>query len=230
MVGHSFETKLWLAGQVDGNASEGDAMPYYFGEGDPGWDESMGEDDDDRPPKLSQFHYLPPPDIGGPPDPVHFSDKVPEPPASHLPQHWLALVVLALREIGVRCLYVRYDGGNDEGFAWLDHVELRSGERLAHDEAGARLDGTELRARLIDADLWSAQRDVNLQHYAPRHRSLGRIALDEIAIEFASRLLGRGYGTGPFWLYGAFTADLDACTIADDRNAEPVVQNIQVER
>jgi hypothetical protein len=46
----------------------------------------------------------------------------------------------------------------------------------------------------------------------------------------ASRLLGRGYGTGPFWLYGAFTVDLDACTLVDDRNAGPVVQNIDIER
>jgi hypothetical protein len=247
-------------------------MPYYFGEGDPGWDELMGEDDEDhRPPKVSQFRYLPPPDLGGPPHPVRFSDQVPEPVASRPQpapslldrllgrrqrapaavrhptwrehqreqerrgQHWLALVAQALREIGARRVYGRYDGGNDEGFAWLDHVELRSGERLAAGEAGARLDATGLRARLIDADLWSAQRDSNLRRHAEEFggampASLGEAALNEIAEACASRLLGRGYGTGPFWLYGAFTVDLDACTIVDDRNAEAVVQNIDIER
>ena len=57
-------------------------MPYYFGEGDPGWDELMGDDgDDDRPSKVSQFRYLPPPDLGGAPDPVYLSDQAPEPPS-----------------------------------------------------------------------------------------------------------------------------------------------------
>ena len=51
-----------------------------------------------------------------------------------------------------------------------------------------------------------------------------------LAIESAALLLGQGYGTGPYWLYGAFTIDLDACTILDDRQAEPIVENIQLER
>jgi hypothetical protein len=34
----------------------------------------------------------------------------------------------------------------------------------------------------------------------------------------------------PFYLYGAFTVDLDACTIVDDRNATLVVENIEIER
>jgi hypothetical protein len=29
-------------------------------------------------------------------------------------------------------------------------------------------------------------------------------------------------------MYGAFTVDLEACTITDDRNAGPVVQNIKI--
>jgi hypothetical protein len=247
-------------------------MPYYFGEGDPGWDELRGEDDDDRPPRVSQFRYLPPPDVGGTPDPVHLSDQVPEPPPASRPrpapapslldrmlgrrppapasvrhptwqeqqqeqerrgQHWLALVMQGLREMGVRRVYGRCDGGNDEGFAWADHVELRSGERLAPGDAGARLAGTELRARLIDADLWSEEREINLranaEEYGAMPANLGEIALNQFAEECAALLLGRGYGTGPFWLYGAFTVDLDACTIVDDRNAEPIVSNIRIE-
>src|SRR5882672_5238390 len=34
-----------------------------------------------------------------------------------------AVMVPALREIGGRPAYCRYDGGNDEGFAWLDSIE-----------------------------------------------------------------------------------------------------------
>jgi hypothetical protein len=36
--------------------------------------------------------------------------------------------------------------------------------------------------------------------------------------------------TRPFYLYGAFTVDLDARTIVDDRNAAPVVENMEIER
>ena len=33
--------------------------------------------------------------------------------------------------------------------------------------------------------------------------------------------LGNGYGTREYSMYGAFVVDLDACTIVDDRNADP---------
>ena len=41
-------------------------------------------------------------------------------------------------------------------------------------------------------------------------------------------LLGRGFGTGEYCMYGAFWVDLEACTIIDDGNADPVVQNITI--
>ena len=233
-------------------------MPYYFGEGDPGWNED-GEDEY-RPPKVAQFRYLPPPDVGGPPGPVRFSDQPPaasplpraapptpslldrllgrrpppSPPAPRLTweeqqqeqerrgQHALALFVAALREIGARRVYGRYDGGNDEGFAWLDHVELRSGDRLAADEVTSRLAATSLVERLADADLWHRRRWTTAQDV----RELVDFTLAPV---LAARLLGGGYGTGPFCLYGAFTVDLDACTIVDDPDAAPVVRNFTIE-
>jgi hypothetical protein len=228
-------------------------MPYCFGEGDPGWDELM-EGDAARAPKVSQFYYLTPPDMGGPPSPVRFSDQVPAPrgaaPAApslldrllgrrpgaeamlgqereaeraRSSQQWLALIVAALREIGVRRVYGRYDGGNDEGFAWLDHVALASGERLTPDEAARRLAATRLRERLADAGLWHAQ-------WGAGEKAMRDVALDALVTECAVNLLGGGYGTGPFYMYGAFTVDLDACTIVDDRDAEPIAENIQIEK
>jgi hypothetical protein len=261
-------------------------MPYYFGEGDPGWDELMEEDDSGeyRSPKVSHFRYLTPPDMGGARAPVRFSDRPPPPLADAAPprrslldrllrrgppipageqslrrmerhatrrgddamaqsyaamreqhrqaaeaqerrtQQLLAVWVAALREIGARRAYCRYDGGNDEGFAWLDHVELRTGEHLASDEVARRLAATRLIERLAEVQLWHSQ-----------DGDAGASALQDmlhysLATEWAVKLLGAGYGTGPFYLYGAFTADLDACTILDDRNADPVVENIEIER
>jgi hypothetical protein len=46
--------------------------------------------------------------------------------------------------------------------------------------------------------------------------------------EWATMLLGSGYGTGEYSMYGAFTVDLEACTISDDPDADPVVQNIEI--
>jgi hypothetical protein len=241
-------------------------MPYAFGEDDPGW--RQGDEDDEayvyRPPSASQFRYLPPPELGGAPDPVHFSDRIPvaatsypaqpapaaqgfgpiamffgfrrmaPPPAPRLTseqqqaerarqgQHAVALVVAALREIGVRRVYCRYDGGEDEGFAWIDHAELRSGERLAPDQLYARLARTRLPRNLIDARLWR-------RHGWWAATQLGRFADLYFALELAAKLLGGGYGDGPLLLYGAFTVDLDACTITDDRNADPVTRHFTIE-
>ena len=41
-------------------------------------------------------------------------------------------------------------------------------------------------------------------------------------------LMADCYGTGEYSMYGAFTADLEACTIVDDRNADPIGQNIRI--
>jgi hypothetical protein len=45
---------------------------------------------------------------------------------------------------------------------------------------------------------------------------------------WASMLLGEGFGTGEYSMYGAFTVDLETCAITDNRNADPIVENIQI--
>jgi hypothetical protein len=141
-------------------------------------------------------------------------------------QQTLALVVPALRGIGVRYAYCRYDGGGDEGFAWLDHVVLGSGDWLTADQAAARLAET-------GAKPWPEDGDATPTKLGDRDGEAAAAwrdgALTPFADECASRLLGNGFGTGEHLLYGAFTVDLDACTIADDPNADPIVRNIQIE-
>jgi hypothetical protein len=46
--------------------------------------------------------------------------------------------------------------------------------------------------------------------------------------EWASMLRGDGFGTGEYSMYGAFTVDLETCAIIDDRNADPIVENIRI--
>jgi hypothetical protein len=241
-------------------------MPFYWGEGDAGWDEEEGRQG--RPPQASQFRYsqpfhvLAPPQSIGHHESVQFSDQLPQPPAvpfwraAHGPrsllglllgqqarppaptpsltleqhqeveayhrQHMLALVVSALRETGVRRVYCRYDGGSDEGFAWLDHAETQSGERLAPDLLARQLGRTDLLQRGIDAGLWHRRR-------VTRTQELRDIADMQFAGECAARLLGMGFGTGAMLLYGALTVYLDTCTIADDPNASPVTRHFTIE-
>ena len=54
--------------------------------------------------------------------------------------------------------------------------------------------------------------------------------MGSLSNEWASLLLGESYGTGEYSMYGAFVVDLDKCTITDDPNADPVVQNIDIAR
>lgn len=235
-------------------------MPYCFAEGDPGWDDL----DPDDPLSVTQFRYLPPPDMGGAPDPVRFSDTPPADPPPAAPDQaaanpppsffdrlfgrvpaprpkqvsawearqrqqaldsarWVAHLTQVLRAIGVRRAYCRYDGGNDEGFAWLDHMELKNGERLSAQQVADRLADTGLLERLREAKL------IQASGPGDDARELLMIARDAFAIETSVMLLGMAYGTGSYWLYGAFTVDLDACSIVDDRQARPIVENIDLQ-
>ena len=139
-------------------------------------------------------------------------------------QQLFELMLPALRDMGalrVRCVY---DGGNDEGFAWFGTLETDE-ESLSADEVTSRLAGTGLREKLVD---------VGYLHEHPDHPRSEEEQLKEIIDytlpeEWAVLLLGWGFGTGPFSMYGAFTVDLHQCTITDDREADvPENGNIEI--
>jgi hypothetical protein len=46
------------------------------------------------------------------------------------------------------------------------------------------------------------------------------LALDDLGDEMASSLLGRGYGTGEYSMYGVLTADLTTGTLTDEPSAQ----------
>ena len=221
-------------------------MPYVFD-----YSQIPQNDDDDELPKarLDQFQYLLPPAIGGVPSPVHFADpsrpavasrsfmqrlfggtsKSPSVVKQDMQQEerrdrFLSIVIPAFREAGVVRVYFRYDGGSDEGFVWVDRFELRDGQRLSFEAMSPKLLAAKLVEKLEAADVFKHWQE------APAEAKLRGVFDGWLDVIWADMLLGQGFGTGEFSMYGAFTVDLDACTITDDPNAEPIVQNITISK
>jgi len=177
-----------------------------------------------RPPKVSDFVYMPVKEYGG-----HWASgpaklRIPtgnEPSDDdefENPQQSRALH-LALKASGIAKVYCRYDGGSDEGFAWVEHAELGTGERLDPTALATRLiaNGISVPKRRPWQKGWSDEQMVQEMLDFP------------LAVNWAAALLGgRSFGTGP-WMYGAFVADLVKKTITDDPKANPVVRNIAIE-
>jgi hypothetical protein len=127
---------------------------------------------------------------------------------------------LALKSSGVVKVYCQYDGGNDEGFAWVDHAELGNGERLDTIALAKRLiaNGVSPRKRTPWNSDWSDERVVRDMLEFP------------LAVNWAAALLGgSSFGTGNYSMYGAFVVDLVAETITDDPKANPVLRHIEID-
>jgi hypothetical protein len=129
----------------------------------------------------------------------------------------------SIRAAGGAALRVRYDGGYDEGFAHPDAVHFADGRT-----AGAASVRRELAAwpGYVAAVRAAAGKDSTWGNAAEMYAKASDAdaagyALDELAGELATRLLGDGFGTGEYQLYGAFTADLATCQIEDDPHAPP---------
>lgn len=136
-----------------------------------------------------------------------------------------SVMVPALRAMGGRNVHCVYDGGNDEGFAWFGSLELAEG-RLTLKEVVSRLAASDVTSELIAAELLRENPQAPLKD-TEQLESIVNYSLPE---EWACLLLGFGFGTGPFSMYGAFTVDLHECTITDDRGADvPVNGNILIE-
>jgi hypothetical protein len=114
---------------------------------------------------------------------------------------------------------VRYDGGYDEGFAHPEAFALGEESRPPV-EVLRELATTELIARVREAaareSMWGNA--IEMYTNATPLEAL-TYALDELATELATSLLGDGFGTGEYELYGAFTADLKTGELVDDPNA-----------
>jgi hypothetical protein len=224
---------------------KGRDMPFIYDESEIEWT----DDENDPPaPKRSQFEYISPPMFGGASEPVRFSiPALRSPTAPHSvfdrpfngPTHGypgqapyrdhdehiqqlLAILLPAMRDNGMRRVYCRYDGGHDEGFAQLEYVETHDGKRMDTDAFVRWLSDHQIpdklrAAKILHGDASMAAGELHeMVHYS-------------LADEWAAMLLGQGYGTGEYSMYGAFTVDLEACTITDDPNAEPARGNIDID-
>lgn len=236
-------------------------MPFVHLQDEEDWPEDAPDDYEPPDPGVEDYHYLPPPEFGGAPEPVRFSTSG-NPKSARL-QHqgakrplglrflmWLlarilpgskemlagmkqqeqhmaerraklfATFVPALRSVGGRRLRCVYDGGNDEGFAWFDHLETTTGQ-MNLTETVAAIEALQLEKSLREADLMSEQAELQSE--------LEELLNYSLPEEFACLLLGFGFGTGAYTMYGAFTVDLDECTITDDEHATvPANGNIAI--
>lgn len=128
------------------------------------------------------------------------------------------LTLDALLAAGATTFRVRYDGGYDEGFAYPDEVRFADGARSVDAVAGALVAAPGFLAAVRDASnqKGSMYGNGSSVYAEASDATAAGYALDELAHELASRLLGDGYGTGEYQLYGALTADLRSGAIVDD--------------
>jgi hypothetical protein len=83
------------------------------------------------------------------------------------------------------------------------------------DELCRRLTGTGVTGQLQQVG-WLHQSSKQSRSELDELKDILEFSLPE---EWAALLLGEGFGTGPFSMYGAFTVDLETLTIHDDRDA-----------
>jgi hypothetical protein len=124
------------------------------------------------------------------------------------------VTVDALVQLGASEFRVRYDGGYDEGFSHSEFFVIKNQQRPALAVAD-ELAGTSSIAAIRAAITQSAYRPSGEMSDS----QMARFAIDQLAHELATLLLGRGYGTGEYSLYGAFTANLRTGQLVDDKQA-----------
>lgn len=131
----------------------------------------------------------------------------------------------ALVSAGATKFRVTYDGGYDEGFSHSDTLFFGSGKSDDADPGEARGPtsvGKALGAHksLVDSIRTAAGKSSMWGNAAEFYAKMNDAevcthAMDELAQELATKLLGEGFGTGEYQLYGALTADLRTGEIVD---------------
>jgi hypothetical protein len=117
-------------------------------------------------------------------------------------------------------LKVRYDGGYDEGFSYPEAVLY--GDRMEAVEAFSnRLASSEISKLVREATKQRSMWGNAAEFYGKAtDDKVIMYALDELANDMATELLGQSYGTGEYQLYGEFTTDLNSGEITDFPGAQ----------
>jgi hypothetical protein len=196
-------------------------MPFVFDVSTS--DEAMVEN-----PRKDYFQFLPAPDLGGvdpaflraapPREPGVLARLFGKAPAQQKDEEaWARDIVGMLAAYGVQSLYCRFDGGMDEGFAWLDHA-IVDGAQLSPQDLGAMLAAKGAAAPL--------RAKPSFAHGAnkPDAEWLESLASDWLSPHLAGLLLTPSFGTGEYLMYGAFFFDLASGEIREDPQAAAVSQ------
>lgn len=177
-------------------------MPYerYDDDDESAW---LEEDAEGGPHPTGSFEYVA---ING-----HFDPEKSDGPA--------ALIYRAVVDAGGQRFRVRYDGGHDEGFAHADAVWFGDGsEAQSVVDLSRRWASSPLVERIGTAVRERHPNDFHHTTYAfrPAPEQWVDLAFCELAEAVVSALLGDGYGTGEYSLYGACVLDLATGEITDD--------------
>jgi hypothetical protein len=225
-------------------------MPYYFGEGDPGWEayieESEGRFLADLPAvrPLDNFKFVDPwqakttilkfPKVpGSPPEPIYIAGfrKVPTKQSARKPG-WLG------RLFGSRSAPVPPPEWEPTGtlsepeqFA----LEWEKQEKSINANAIYNVSKHAQTLRELGVKRFFARydggNDEDFVHFIGVEMTNGqKLARDEakfpsveaIANSAVTALMGGGFGTGPFEVFGAITIDCEACTITDEKDTNLV--------
>jgi len=109
---------------------------------------------------------------------------------------------------GIQRIFCKYDGGNDEGFAYFESAETASG-RLDQKQLVALINSTPEAIALFDEKKSSVI-------YSGKHQpSVGERLLEDFVFALSVLLLGSGYGTGEYEMQGRFVFDLATRQITD---------------
>lgn len=133
----------------------------------------------------------------------------------------LAAFLPALSAAGVARCTLTYDGGNDEGFAVLEACKAADGAQIAPDSLAQNARFMAEVEPYIRAQQEAGHQAIFRPQGPPPE--LNDLVADyityELPVVLISLLLGRGYGTGEYMLYGRAELDLGAQTITDDPSA-----------
>jgi hypothetical protein len=159
-------------------------------------------------------------------NPTLYEDVLGDPPPDYMrisddDQKTLDAFIPALRNAGITSCLVSYDGGSDEGFARFESLTHKDGTIIELDDL---LGAPGFLAAVTPFVI--AQRAAN-KHPVYRGKD-GALAPKDMAkdhLDFSvptilvSRLIGNGFGTGEYQLYGRARVDLETMTITDDPKA-----------
>ncbi len=179
-------------------------MPYIRADED-----GLEVGDDDAVTYTGSFNYYPPAEVAYEPQPFD--------PAALSAAASAAYELL--RANGIVRFRVRYDGGHDEGFAHADAGWSADGYGRPIERIVADLTDSE-QAEAVRAAFRAGpvQASPAMAEYYARltPAELLRGAIDDLANEMVACLLGNGYGTGEYSMYGEVTADLTTGTLTDE--------------